>query len=313
MHIPQVSVLVPTYNRRLLIQDTIASILTQTFQDFEIVITDNCSPDDTQQVVAAINDPRIIYVKSAFNTGPVNNYNRALRLARGKYVYVFSDDDIMVPENLALRVAIMEQYPSVGLVHSDISVIDGNGKVTAPNHWAARHPGMSEMWKEVVSKPLMDKSRAFHYLYHHWNFISMPAVLVRRELLLKHGIEFNNQLRYICDWDLWLRIAQFSDFYYIDKPLVAYRIHASNDARTLTSKLYLRELIVSKLGFLNLYNRLDLHKKNYLSGIERLAKQQLVYAGENETFFEEKAQVLRSYLKKNLAPSSLEWLKKLRK
>jgi glycosyltransferase involved in cell wall biosynthesis len=312
-HIPQVSVLVPTYNRRQLIQDTIASILAQTFQDFEIIVTDNCSTDDTEQVVAAINDPRVVYVKNDVNIGPVNNYNKALRLAKGKYVYVFSDDDTMVPENLELRVAVMEQYPSVGLVHSNINVIDGNGTITETNHWAARHPGMAKMWQEIVSKPLMDKSRAFHYLYYNWNFVSMPAVLMRRELLLKYGLEFNNQLRYICDWDLWMRVALFGDFYFIDKPLVSYRLHASNDAKTLTAKLYLREIVVSKLGMVNLFNRLDLHKKNYLTDIVRLAKRQLVYAGENETFFQEKSQVLRSYLKKNLSPSSLDWLKKMRK
>jgi glycosyltransferase involved in cell wall biosynthesis len=311
--IPQVSILVPTYNRSQLVQQAIASMLAQTFQDFEIIVADNCSTDDTEQAIARLGDSRIIYVKNIENIGPVNNHNRALRLARGKYICTFSDDDIMAPDNLALKVGVMEKYPNVGLVHSNINVIDGDGTITATSHWGYRNPRMAVLWQEVVSSPLMDKKRAFHYLYHNWNFMSMPSVLVRSTFVFRNGIEFNNQLGFIYDWDLWLRVAMFGDFYYLDEKLVDYRIHANNDAKKLNSRLYFRELLVSKLGLINRYDRTDLHKKDYLGEVIRLIKKQMVYAGENETLIAEKIREVKTYLKNNVSQENLAKLKKLKR
>ncbi|RZJ86402.1 MAG: glycosyltransferase, partial [Hymenobacter sp.] len=215
---PQVSILVPTYNRRRLLLDALTSILKQSYTDFEVIVVDNCSPDDTEAAVSSLRDERIVYVRNEVNVGPVNNHNRALRLARGKYVYFFSDDDVMLEHNLSRKIAIFEQHPTVGLVHSSINTIDGEGAVISEGHWA-----LGDIQQLMTSQPLMPQATAFDLLYNRWNFLSMPTVIVRREILQQNRLEMNNQLKVLYDWDLWLKVALKTDFYYLNEVLVLYR------------------------------------------------------------------------------------------
>ncbi|MDB5233181.1 MAG: glycosyl transferase, family 2 [Hymenobacter sp.] len=173
---PTVSVIVPTFNRSELLKVAVESVLKQDFTDYEIIITDNSSTDDTAEVVAKLSDKRIRYYFNPVNVGITRNYNRALSLATGKYIAIFSDDDVMLPGNLAAKVNILNQYPSVGLVHSNTKEIDGQGIITNDKHsqgWNNR------MWSEMTSKPLMPGQRAYNILYDEWNFVSMPTVMMR--------------------------------------------------------------------------------------------------------------------------------------
>ena len=118
-HLPKVSVLIPTYNSAEYLNETIESVLSQTFTDFELLIVDNCSTDETESVVAKyLNDYRVKYVINEQNIGMCGNWNRSLSYAKGKYIKYLMSDDKFHPQLLEKFVAIMEEFPSVSLVSS---------------------------------------------------------------------------------------------------------------------------------------------------------------------------------------------------
>lgn len=308
---PQISILVPTYNRRQLLLEGLRSILNQSYTDFEVVVVDNCSSDDTTEVVAALNDPRIVYLRNDMNIGPVNNHNRALRTARGKYIYFFSDDDVMLPDNLLRKVQVLEQNPSVGFVHSDFKRIDGDGNITGEHHWASDYAPLARIYQLLLKEPLMVQATAFRELYYGWNFIGMPTVMVRASVLRENRLEMNNQLNYLYDWDLWLKLALKTDFYYLNEVLVLYRLHTNNDSRAFNSQVYFREMMLSKLGMLNLFHQTALHGRNYPAELSTLIKRQLKDVKFYETYVKEQVRHFRGYLKRTLPENTVQRLKRL--
>ena len=114
---PSVSVCIPTYNRAGMLEEAISSVLAQTFQDFELIICDNASEDQTESVVNSINDQRIKYFRNSSNLGSRGNWNRCLRESRGEFIALFPDDDMMMPENLLEKVGVLKAHPGVGSGH----------------------------------------------------------------------------------------------------------------------------------------------------------------------------------------------------
>ena len=241
---PTVSVLVPTYNRSEFLKLAIESILRQDYDDYEIVITDNCSTDNTAEVVNGFKDNRIKYYRNLVNVGATRNYNRALQMATGKYIAIFSDDDVMLPGNLAAKVRVLDQNITVGLVQSNTREIDAQGNVINGKHsqgWNSR------IWSELTGNPFMSGKRAHEILYNEWNFVSMPTVMTRKNLLDNNKIEFNNQLTYIPDWDMWMKLSQHGDFYFIEEPLIQIRTHGNNESSLSTGQILFQERVISKL------------------------------------------------------------------
>jgi glycosyltransferase involved in cell wall biosynthesis len=134
MSSPRVSIGVPVYNGQKYIRFTLDSLIAQTFADFEILVTDNCSTDSTPQIVQeyAARDPRVKYFRNETNIGPALNYNRSIELAGGDYFKWNPADDVCAPEFLAKCVAVLDKDPSAVLVYPRTNVIDTEGKVCYP-------------------------------------------------------------------------------------------------------------------------------------------------------------------------------------
>src|SRR5437870_9918513 len=96
----KISVCVPTYNRAPLLRECLASLVRQTYRDIEIIVSDNCSTDDTPAVMAECTDPRLRYYRNDTNIGPYPNLNRCLELAKGDYVCILHDDDVYAADFL---------------------------------------------------------------------------------------------------------------------------------------------------------------------------------------------------------------------
>nr|GFA40981.1 hypothetical protein [Tanacetum cinerariifolium] len=108
-------------------------------------------------------------------------------------------------------------------------------------------------WHPIVKQKVLPSSKAYSVLYDGWNFITMSTVMLRREVLIKNRIEFNNQLHYLVDWAMWLQVSMFSDFYYIDKPLVSYRRHNANETGLMNSAVVYNELLALKVSLHSLF------------------------------------------------------------
>ncbi|WP_214071532.1 glycosyltransferase [Mucilaginibacter sp. dw_454] len=235
---PKVSIIVPTYNRSIYLKETLNSILSQSFTDYEIIITDNNSTDDTENVVKSFSDPRIVYSKNPENVGSVNNYNEALKLVKGTYIHLFSDDDIMLADCLADKVGVLDKYPEIGVVHSDINTIDKNGSIISNNHYSFK---VYKKWAKMHAVSKAFPKEMYHKMLVANNFVCMPAVMFRASVLNKIGL-FDAALSYIVDWQYWLKASLYFDFYYINKKTVSYRIHDNNTVKKLSLRILNNEL-----------------------------------------------------------------------
>lgn len=221
----KVSVIIPTYNRSAYLKLAIESILNQSYTNFEIIITDNASTDDTETVVKAFNSDKIKFFKNLENYGVVRNHNIAIEKSSGQYIHIFSDDDLMEQNSLEAKVKILDELQNVGLVHSNINTINADGEIIDSNHWARNY---FNKWQKTHSLNSIFTGKYYlKVLYSHWNIISMPSVMIRRNLLEKTGV-FDNNTHFLCDWHLWMRLCLFCDIYYLNDKYVKYRIHTSN-------------------------------------------------------------------------------------
>jgi len=240
---PKVSIIIPTYNRASYLKEAIESILCQSFQDFNIIVTDNASTDDTEKVVIGFKSSKIFYHKNPTNIGVVNNHNKALELANGEYIAVFSDDDLMLTDSLLKRVEILDKYKSVDLVHSNIEIINEKGEIIGLNHWAKSY--CRDWDKKHKEDVLFEGIDYFKILYYEWNVISMPSVMFRKSVT-GNVSGFNSKSKYFCDWDLWMKICLFGDVYYLSQQLVKYRVHSSNTIKEISDDINKKELILIK-------------------------------------------------------------------
>lgn len=213
----RVSVCIPTYNGAAYLADAVHSVLQQTYPDFELIISDDASLDNTVQIVSSFQDERLRLVANPVRLGLVGNWNRCLELAGGEYIAIFHQDDLMEPSNLVEKVAALEKYPSAGFVYSDINLIDQNGTIVG-GHWT-RQP-------EVDTKFSGDEF--FGVVSANGNPVSCPSVIVRRECYDQLGY-FDSRLPFAVDLEMWLRIAKRYDVAFVAKPLISQRTHFAQE------------------------------------------------------------------------------------
>ncbi len=219
---PRVSVVIPTYNRARSIRRSIESVLQQTFQDFEILVVDDGSTDDTAQVVAGIGDSRIHYHRQAVNGGAGAARNAGLLLARGEWVAFQDSDDLWRPEKLALQMARFEAAEErLGVVYCGFIRI--------------------EQGRERYSPPpkIVQREGNIHAELLKGNFVTTQAAVVRRECFSTVGL-FDQSLQPLEDWDLFLRLSKAYPFGIVDEPLVISEIGA--DSISAQTERYLHSL-----------------------------------------------------------------------
>ncbi len=185
--IPTVSVIIPTYNRADLIGRAIQSVLDQTFEDWELIIVDDGSQDQTNAVVARFHDARIHYLYQSNKKLP-GARNTGIKAGTSEYVAFLDSDDRFLPGKLATQAAVLDEHSDVGLVAAGWQEIDLAGKVLrTTNSWRLRPDLTLNTW--LYACPFI-----------------VPSVLVRRSWLERVGL-FDEQQYYVEDWDLWLRLA----------------------------------------------------------------------------------------------------------
>ncbi len=226
MNFPTVSVCIPAYNGERFIGEAISSVLNQTFSDWELIICDDCSKDNTAKIVESFNDPRIRFYINLKNIGITANHNLCIELSKGKYICsVFHQDDVMSKINLDKKVELLDKNNSVGMVHSNIYLIDEEGIIIG-GHWAKNN-----------SKDLITNGFAFFKMHLlGTNEVCAPSVMVRKECYEKLG-GFDLRLPYTFDYEMWLRIALYYDIAYLSEPLLYYRWHSNNLTNKFNTRL----------------------------------------------------------------------------
>ncbi len=205
---PTVSIVIPTYNRASLIKEAIKSILEQTYQDFEIIVVDDGSTDNTRETVIALSD-KIVYVYQQ-NQGRSHARNEAIKLARGKYIGFLDSDDLYLPNKLEKQVALLEKELDYGMVYTSAICIDEKGNETSIVYKAT---SSGRIYREV----------AFFYPVT----VLLPTVMIRAEVLAKLG-GFDEKMERFEDTDMWRRAAKVCQVLAIGEPLCKVRTHSGN-------------------------------------------------------------------------------------
>lgn len=202
---PTVSIVLPTYNNATLLPKAIESILQQSFQNFELIIINDCSSDNTEHVVETFVDKRIVYLKNDINKGAPVSRNIGINASRGEYIAFTDDDDIWFPQKLEKQMKLFsEASTKVGVVYSGRFITD-SGKT-----------------KYFPSRKLKPKEGMIHQDLLARGFVANSTILAKREYLDKAGYYDPNFPR-LQEWELMIRVSKYCSFRYINEPLVTGR------------------------------------------------------------------------------------------
>ena len=214
-----VSVCIPTYNSARYLRECLESVLAQSYTDFELVVSDDASTDNTLEIVQSYTHPHLRFHRFEQNMGLAFNLSYAAGLAQGKYVKLLCHDDLLEPRCLENQVAMMERHAALTMVTSGIRYIDAAGRTIRQVSRFPREMALRDI--DIVAGNLL-----------HGNIIGPPsAVLIRRECLEKAG-PFSPAFPESMDIDMWLNLARQGSVGYLPEPQCRIRLHPG----TLTAR-----------------------------------------------------------------------------
>ena len=185
---PKVTVLLQVFNGWRYIAGAVDSVLSQTFRDFELLIVDDGSTDDTVEIVRGFEDSRIRLVRNSCRLKLSGALNRGLGLARGRYVARMDADDICLPTRLAVQSAFLDRHPEIGICGAHTQVF-----------------GMKK-W-EIHRAPLGAETVHAHLFFD--NPFVHPVVMLRKSLFDEHGLRYDGDYYPTEDYELWSRALHF--------------------------------------------------------------------------------------------------------
>jgi glycosyltransferase involved in cell wall biosynthesis len=214
----KVSVLIPTYNRSYIIRDALESALAQTFQDFEIVVVDDGSNDNTEEIVKSLRSDKIRYIRHETNRGCSAACNTAMSAAAGQLLAFLDSDDLWKPEYLERQVRFLDAHPDIDLVFTDMQLQEKS--TTYPSLM-----GLMKCFPRMLQPGQVEyvfSGREMYICLLEEVPVKPTATVLRRELFQQGG-GFNETWPSGTDWDLFLRFSKLADFGYIHLPLVIQR------------------------------------------------------------------------------------------
>lgn len=232
---PKVTFIVPCYNLGHLLSACVESILAQTCEDYEVLIMDDCSPDNTPEIAQALEkrDPRVKHIRNTPNLGHLANYNKAINLARGAYIWLISADDYLrTPYVLSRFVELMDRHSNVGYVFCPTMRVDESTETGIMTFTAPQSKDTIFRGHEFLLRHLLEA-----------DCVPAPAAMARKKCYTELSM-FPLDLPYSGDWYLWSLFALYSDVGYFAEPMVCRRFHGGN-----ISKVFYRDAV--KVFFAN--------------------------------------------------------------
>lgn len=211
---PLVSILIPVYNAEKTISKCISCAINQTYENIEIIVIDDCSKDNTINIISTFNNPKIKFYRNEHNLGLSENWNECLRKSNGKFVHYLHCDDLISEDCIEKKVNIIANNDNVNLVFNATKIINENDKVIYKRNYFNKNK-------------LFDGNKLAHKSFTSSNIFGEPSnVLFRKSILTKTGM-FSNT-KYTLDWEMWIKIACLGSCYYINEYLSQYRISKTN-------------------------------------------------------------------------------------
>lgn len=234
----RVSVIIPTYNCSQYLRKTVESVLSQTYKDFEIVIVDDGSTDDTKDKIDVLikEGAPIKYIYQE-NQGPAVARNTGIRNASGKYIAFLDADDLWIPEKLELQLEVLKKNRDIGLVYGDVQ------DFSESNKWL---PDRQHFTPEQIAR---QSGWIFPAFFKREVHVPTSTVMVKKECFDKVGL-FDENMKKICseDREVFLRITRKYQAHYIHKPLAFYRVRAGSLSRRINSLLAGQRYVIDKMA-----------------------------------------------------------------
>lgn len=242
---PTVSVIMPVHNSASHVGRAIDSILRQSFRDWELIVVDDASEDASAIIVSSFKDSRIRLLSNHQNRGIAFSLNRGIRESQGEHIARMDADDISLPHRLAIQIKFLSEHPEVGICGSWVKCF-GMGR------------SFQVTWP--IGKACLRSYMLFDTPFAH------PTVCLRRSILEKSGLEYDEQLMAAQDYDLWFRCSEWTQLDNIPKVLLLYRIHRNSVTQThqslsdrIATSLLLRQL--RKIGIEPSDEELHFHRQ----------------------------------------------------
>jgi glycosyltransferase involved in cell wall biosynthesis len=211
---PRVSVVIASYNHEKYITECITSALSQTYRDFEILVTDDGSSDNTAEIIGNIHDPKIHFEKFDTNRGACTAINNCIRKARGEYIAVLNSDDAWEPEKLQKQVDFLDRCLDVAAVFTKASLIDEQSNFT---------DGGASFYSNVFDKENRSRYDWLRYFFFTGNCLCHPSILIRKTIYDKLGL-YDERMANLPDFDMWVRLCLKYDLHILDDKLVRFRL-----------------------------------------------------------------------------------------
>lgn len=227
--LPEVSVLLPTRNRATLLKRAVATVLGQTFRDFELIIIDDESTDETAETIRGFSDPRVRYVRHVRRRGAAAGENTGLELARAKLIAFMDDDDEWLTGKLEAQVSRFRGEPeTTGVVYTGRWIVKNGERKFGPPTSILKKQGNIHV--EILNK------RAF---------IPLVCAMVRKECFDRVG-GFDETLPTANDYDLWVRISKHFRMIYLPEPMVIVNFTPGSVSTTAQNVIESRKLLLQK-------------------------------------------------------------------
>lgn len=260
---PLVSVVMSVYNGEKYLREAIDSILSQTFTDFEFIIINDGSTDDTLKIIKSYKDPRIVLI-SRENKGLVVSLNDGIKKAKGKYIARQDDDDVSLPNRLEKQLSYIDSRESIVLVSSAFAMFSKNPDKPFATHY------------------LIDDDSLLKRIINVKNPFAHGATLYRRESVIKVGLY--RDVGPVEDYDLWIRLMGTGEFKFVNKVLYCWRINPTGitqskaDEQRATADRLVNELDISRAPKLNFTELFAVYKKyrTYGSNMKTYIRQYLL-------------------------------------
>ena len=199
---PFISVILPVYNAELYLKEAIDSILNQTFGDFELLIYNDGSSDQSDAIITSYSDPRIVHTIYEQNIGLIQVLNNGLSESKGKYIARMDADDISLPNRFEEQLKFLEKHPDHGICGTQVKLIGSEG---------------------MLNKPCEDESLRW------WIFkgspLAHPSIMLRTSVIRDCNLSFNHEAYVVEDFELWWRMAFHTKMANLNQVLLHYRIH----------------------------------------------------------------------------------------
>ena len=197
-----VSIILPVYNAEEFLKTAIDSVLSQTYQYFELLIINDGSTDNTSNIIQTFNDPRIVFINQLSNKGITYRLNEGIKTATGKYIARIDADDIWHPQKLEKQVSYMKHHHDISFLATDFNFLNHNGQIIKTIKNSKYH-----LKKNILKR----------------NLICHSSILLKKDII-KHIGKYNPAYEYAEDYDLWIRILSNYNSFILPEVLTNYRI-----------------------------------------------------------------------------------------